>query len=169
MLATNGNFYGTSVEGGANRHGSVFEMTPAGAVTVLYSFCNVTNCDDGAYPYAGVIQGTDSNFYGTTYEGGTTDEGTVFKLTPAGKLTVLHSFCVPSKADCSDGYNPYAGLVQGTDGNFYGAAYNGGSEENGTIFRISPSGTFTLLVLKRLRASFQLALQSNDEGLRKLL
>ncbi len=145
VLATNGNFYGTSVFGGTNRHGTVFEMTPAGVVTVLHSFCDLTNCEDGAYPYAGVIQGTDGNFYGTTYEGGTTDEGTVFKLTPAGKLTVLHSFCVPVKATCPDGSNPYAGLVQGTDGNFYGAAYNAGGDEDGTIFKISSSGTFTLL------------------------
>jgi uncharacterized repeat protein (TIGR03803 family) len=145
VLASNGNFYGTSVEGGASRAGTVFEMTPAGTATTIYSFCSETNCDDGRYPYAGVVQGTDGNFYGTTYEGGTSGEGTAFKLTPAGKLTVLHSFCVPAKASCSDGSNPYAGLVQGTDGNFYGATYNGGSEEGGTIFRISPSGAFTLL------------------------
>jgi uncharacterized repeat protein (TIGR03803 family) len=145
VLATNGSFYGTTSRGGANRYGTVFEITPAGVETVLYSFCNLADCDDGGYPYAGLVQGTDGNFYGTTYEGGTSGDGTVFKLTSKGVLTTLHSFCTMS--GCPDGENPYyAALIQGTDGNFYGFTYNGGANGDGTIFKISSSGTFTTVL-----------------------
>lgn len=82
--------------------------------SVLYSFSGT----DGENPVAGVTQGSDSNFYGTTFGGGALDSGTVFKLTPSGKLTTLHSFC--SQASCPDGTGPQAGVIQGSDGNFYG-------------------------------------------------
>ena len=81
---------------------------------------------EGAYPLAGLVQATDGNFYGSTYEGGssatcTNGCGTVFKITPSGKLTTLHSF------DGTDGDEPTAGLVQDTNGNFYGTTYGGGA------------------------------------------
>src|SRR5450759_156770 len=79
--------------------------------TVLYAF----GASDGYQPYAGLVQGTDGNFYGTTLYGGTSGSGTVFKITPAGTRSTLYSF-----AGSIDGGYPYAGLVQGTDGNFYG-------------------------------------------------
>jgi uncharacterized repeat protein (TIGR03803 family) len=129
VQASNGNFYGTTYEGGANDFGTVFAMTPAGTVTTLYNFCTQTNCADGSYPYAPLTVGTDGNFYGTTAYGGT-DYGTVFKLTPAGKLVTLHSF------DYSDGAYPYAGLIQATDGNFYGTTLEGGANEDGTVFKL---------------------------------
>ena len=80
-LATDGNFYGTTVtEGAAGEGGTIFNMTPGGKFTTLYSFCAQPSCADGASPYAGVIQATDGNFYGTTTAGGTTDQGAVYKL-----------------------------------------------------------------------------------------
>src|SRR5450756_729765 len=104
-------------QGGTSGYGTVFKITPAGALTTLYSFAD----SDGSYPYAGLVQGPDENCYGTTVNGGAMGSGTVFKITPAGALTTLYSF-----AD-SDGSYPYAGLVQGTDGNFYGTTYQGGA------------------------------------------
>jgi uncharacterized repeat protein (TIGR03803 family) len=95
---------------------------------------------DGQTPYAGVIQGNDGNLYGTTYFGGGSGFGTVFKVTPSGTETVLYSF-----AGGSDGEHPYAGVIQGSDGNFYGTTYQGGANGYGTVFKITPSGTETVL------------------------
>jgi uncharacterized repeat protein (TIGR03803 family) len=124
LQATDGNFYGTTFGGGANDGGTVFKITPGGTLTTLYSFCSQTNCTDGTFPYAGLVQATDGNFYGTTTRGGANVGGTVFKITPGGTLTTLYSFC--SQANCTDGGAPAAGLVQATDGNFYGTAGGGG-------------------------------------------
>jgi uncharacterized repeat protein (TIGR03803 family) len=142
--ATDGNFYGTTSTGGAYHDGTVFKITPSGALTTLHSF----HAGDGANPDTGLIQATDGNFYGTTFLGGANDEGTVFSITPSGTLTTLHSF------DISDGQFPL-GLVQGTDGNFYGATEYGGLLVNaycveggpgcGTVFKVIPSGTLTTL------------------------
>jgi uncharacterized repeat protein (TIGR03803 family) len=92
-----GNLYSTSCDGGTDNYGTVFKITPAGQVTVLYSFDGVT----GAFPSGGLTLGTDGNFYGSTFEGGPSTNGTVFKITPSGKLTVLHAF------DGSDGSAPW--------------------------------------------------------------
>jgi uncharacterized repeat protein (TIGR03803 family) len=137
---TDGNFYGTTVNDGANGNaGTVFKITPAGTLKTIYSFCSQTGCSDGQYPYAGLVQGTDGNFYGTTLSGGTAHYGTVFKITPTGTLTTLHRFIH------TDGFAPYAGLVQATDGNFYGTAWGGGANGGGTVFRITPAGTLATL------------------------
>lgn len=137
---TNGNFYGTTTEAGANGEGEVFEITAAGELTTLYSFCSQPNCNDGSFPYAGtLIQGMDGNLYGTTLYGGTSDDGTVFKMTPTGELTTLHSF------DGSDGYGIFTGLIQGTDDSFYGVTAYGGSHSDGTLYRIAPAGKLTTL------------------------
>jgi uncharacterized repeat protein (TIGR03803 family) len=153
VQGNDGNFYGTTRGGGvtnppcySNGCGTVFKVTPTGTLTTLYKFCSQANCTDGSAPYGGLVQGTDGNFYGTTYGGGTSgfSSGTVFKITPTGTLTTLYSFC--SQHDCPDGAHPYAGLVQATDGNFYGTTSMGGnSSNNGTFFRITPSGTLTTL------------------------
>jgi uncharacterized repeat protein (TIGR03803 family) len=135
VQAKDGNFYGTTYGGGAHNHGTVFQITASGELTTLYSFCSQTKCADGADPYAGVIQATDGNFYGTTAKGGTAGWGTVFAITAAGELTALHSFCL--QKNCTDGADPVGGLLQASDGNFYGTTADGGSYENGTVFRLS--------------------------------
>jgi uncharacterized repeat protein (TIGR03803 family) len=132
-----GNFYGMTYSGGTNGSGIVFKITPAGTETVLYSFGGGT---DGANPYGDLMQATDGNFYGMTYYGGTNNEGTAFKITPAGVETVLWSF-----GSGNDGTYPYGNLVQGSDGNFYGLGYEGGANNAGTIFQLTPSGTETVL------------------------
>jgi uncharacterized repeat protein (TIGR03803 family) len=150
VQASDGNFYGTASGGECCIFGSVFKITPSGALTTLYNFCSQSGCTDGAFPLAGLVQGTDGNFYGTTNEGGTGTclgdcDGTVFKITPDGTLTTLYSFC--SQPDCADGTLPSTGLIQARDGNFYGTTAYGGANGllSGTVFRITPSGTFTTL------------------------
>jgi uncharacterized repeat protein (TIGR03803 family) len=139
IQGSDGNFYGTTGAGGASDDGTVFKVTPGGTATVLHVFPKVGS-SDGQTPYAGLLQGSDGNFYGTTYFGGSYGFGTVFKVTPGGIETVLHSF-----GGGSDGENPYAGVIQGSDGNFYGTTYQGGSSGRGTVFQITPSGTETIL------------------------
>jgi uncharacterized repeat protein (TIGR03803 family) len=144
IQTSSGNFYGTTSQGGANGHGgTVFQLTSDGTLTTLYSFCSLALCADGEYPYAGVVQGKDGNFYSTTELGGTNAQGTIFKITPSGTLTTLYNFC--SLALCADGESPYAGVMQGKDGNFYGTTELGGTDDTGTFFRTTPAGVLTTL------------------------
>jgi uncharacterized repeat protein (TIGR03803 family) len=138
-----GDLYGTTISGGANQDGTVFKITTKGKLSTLYSFCSVEDCTDGTSPKAGLIQGADGNFYGTTAAGGLNNGGTVFKITPKGKLTTLYSFCTLSS--CADGNEPLGTLVQATDGNFYGTTYGGGASGFGTVFVITPEGALTTL------------------------
>ena len=135
-LGPDGNFYGTGYEGGTNIYGCVFQMTPGGTQTNLYSF---TGGSDGSYPYAGLLLASDGNFYGTTYNGGANSCGTVFRISSRGALTTLASF------NFTNGAFPYSGLAQGDDGNFYGVASSGGANGQGVVFEVSPSGSFTNL------------------------
>jgi uncharacterized repeat protein (TIGR03803 family) len=148
IQATDGNLYGTTSYGGTKvcplrgpnvGCGTVFKITPGGTLTTLYNFCSKTDCDDGYYPFAGLVQATDGNFYGTTYFDQNEGPGTIFRITPEGKLTTLHRF------DGGDGANPSAPLIQASDGNLYGTTYEGGAAEGGTAFKITLDGTFTLL------------------------
>jgi uncharacterized repeat protein (TIGR03803 family)/YVTN family beta-propeller protein len=147
ILATDGNFYGTTSAGGTFRVGTVFRIAPTGKLTTLYNFCAQTNCTDGAGP-GGLIQATDGNFYGTTTGatggGETANAGTVFRITATGKLTTLYNFC--AQTNCTDGAGP-GGLIQATDGNFYGTTSAGGDVtcNCGTVFRISPTGKLSTL------------------------
>ena len=152
VLAANGAFYGTTGVGGASDScflgcGTIFKITPAGALTSLYSFCSQPSCADGSNPEAGLVLATDGNLYGTTREGGLSAQGTVFKISPAGALTTLYSFC--SKPNCSDGAGPVAGLIQTASGDFYGTTKLGGlncvPNGCGTIFKLSSTGEFTTL------------------------
>ena len=144
VLGSDGNFYGTTSLGGANgNYGTVFKITPGGTLTTIYSFCSQSNCADGEEPEGELIQGSDGNFYGTTYGGGTNYLGTVFKITLGGTLTTLYSFC--SQSNCTDGAIPQAGLMQASDGNFYGTTYGGGANNHGTVFKISSGSLLTTL------------------------
>jgi len=143
-LGTDGNFYGTTIYGGPNGNGNVFRITPSGSLTILYNLDNTQG--DGEFPIGRLIQGSDGNFYGTTVDGGAYGFGVVFKITPAGNFIVLYNM-----NGTTDGSAPYAGLVQATDGNFYGANANGGTPSTncpngcGTIFKITPGGVFSVL------------------------
>jgi len=149
IQAVDGNFYGTTLNGGnasncAKGCGTIFRMTAHGKLTTLHEFTST----DGANPHASLLQNTDKSFYGTTVAGGNTSFctggcGTIFKLTPQGLFTTFHKFC--SGNNCPDGYWPYAGLSRGTDGNFYGTTIFGGEDGNGTAFNISPAGKLTTI------------------------
>jgi uncharacterized repeat protein (TIGR03803 family) len=157
IQATNGDFYGTTSFGGANGGGTVFKITSTGKLTTLYNFCSQPNCADGSLPQTALMQARNGDFYGTTAWGGTGENvgcsttknagcGTVFRLTPAGNLTTLYSFC--AQPNCADGAVPGAPLIQATNGDFYGTTEQGGAHiqtPGGTIFKISPGGDLTIL------------------------
>jgi uncharacterized repeat protein (TIGR03803 family) len=136
-LGSDVNFYGTTEDGGTNRNnGTVFQMSPAGALTTLFCF-DGTN---GSNPSAGLVQGSNGNFYGTTFLGGAHGLGTVFEITYAGALTTLVSF------NRANGAYPFAGLALGTNGDFYGTTSRGGSGDDGTVFQMTTAGALTTLV-----------------------
>jgi uncharacterized repeat protein (TIGR03803 family) len=145
IQGSDGNFYGTT-GGGGNTNcfsgcGTVFKITSAGTLTTLWQFGSLSNDADGESPEGALVQGSDGNFYGTTFGGGAHSRGTVFRISPSGYLTNLYSFGTV----LNDGFNPLAGLVQGNDGNFYGMTYNGGNNRDGTVFKITSAGTLTTL------------------------
>jgi uncharacterized repeat protein (TIGR03803 family) len=149
VLASNGNFYGTTAFGGSSATvaGSLFEISSAGTLNTLHEFAGYPT--DGGEPYGQLIQATDGNFYGTTYEGGVTicpsyspGCGTVFKITPGGTLTTLHTFV---GYPAGDGAEPFGGLVQGSNGTFYGTTADGGANQEGTVFSITSKGTLAIL------------------------
>src|ERR1022692_1187444 len=144
IQATNGDLYGASA--------AIFKITLDGTVTTLSSLSGDS--------FGGLVQAANGDFYGTTAYGGNdacpSGCGTIFKITPGGTLTTLYSFCSQSESGCPDGAEPYGGLVQATNGDFYGTTSSGGANDNceglnhplpgcGTIFKITPSGTLTTL------------------------
>jgi uncharacterized repeat protein (TIGR03803 family) len=135
----NGNLYGTTDSGGANEFGAVFEVTPDGREKVLHSFCPPNSgCSDGKYPsQAGLVRDAKGNLYGTTPSGGANGFGVVFETSPAGKETVLYSFC-PANSGCSDGEGPIAGVVRDANGNLYGTTLLGGANGFGVVFQVTP-------------------------------
>jgi uncharacterized repeat protein (TIGR03803 family) len=160
VQGTDGRLYGTTQFGGANGSnckdsslacGTAFAITPAGALTTLYSFCAQATCDDGGFPSSGLTLLQDGNFYGTTYGGGSVKAdcnndgcGTAFEMNPAGILSTIYNFC--SLTGCADGVGPEAGLLQAPDGNFYGTvAYGGVPTSGGTVVKMTPTGTLTTL------------------------
>ena len=147
IMDRSGNLYGTTEYGGTGgivSAGTVFEVTPDGREKVLWNFCSRNSCDDGEFPLAGLIRDKAGNLYGTTAWGGI--EGTAFQLAPDGTLTTLHTF-----TDHPDGANPYGGLVMDKSGDLYGTTQAGGNtcgnygSSCGTVFRIAPDGTETVL------------------------
>ena len=131
-----GNLFGTTAEGGTNYLGTVFRTTPSGVTTTLHAFSGA----DGAAPRAALLLGPDGNFYGTTAAGGSSNLGTVFRMAPDGAIAVLHAF-----TSGADGAAPYASLVRGPDGNFYGTTRDGGPLNFGTVFRVTPAGAYAEL------------------------
>ena len=147
VQGNNGFFYGTTRQGGTNGQGTVFQISPSGSYTILYEFYNNGLHSDGEIPQAVLVQGNDGNFYGTTDGGGTSGDGSVFRISPSGSYTNLHFFSGrPDGADGASG--SYAGLIQGSDGNFYGTTSAGGTnttDSQGTVFQITTKGGVTIL------------------------
>jgi uncharacterized repeat protein (TIGR03803 family) len=151
VQGSDGDFYGTASHGGSKGLGTVFKITPDGTMTTLLSFTGTNPSDDGGIPTSGLVQGTNGNFYGTTYWGGDpavgggNGLGTVFTITPGGVKTTLVLF------EGTNGGHPFGGLVQGSDGNFYGTTYWGGNltlnggNGFGSVFKMAPDGTLTML------------------------
>jgi uncharacterized repeat protein (TIGR03803 family) len=145
VQAVNGDLYGTTQQGGSSGNGTIFRITTGGTFTSLLSF----NLTDGSAPSGGLIQGIDGELYGTTYQGGANTNcedgcGTVYRVSLGGTLTTVYNF------NLTDGANPNAALIQGSDGNFYGTTYAGGSSTNcfqgcGSVFKLTPGGTLTTL------------------------
>jgi len=136
VQAADGDFYGTTFAGGAYGYGTIFRISRWGDFTLLYHF----DFNHGAHPYASLVQGADGDFYGVTTQGGSSSVGVAFKLKPHGNVIVLHNF-----TGGSDGSNPVGGLMQATDGNFYGTNNVGGAHSWGVLFRMSPTGVFKVL------------------------
>ena len=138
ILDGSGNLYGTAFAGGANDDGTIFEIASgSNAITDLASF----NIPSGIRPLAGLALDNSGNFYGTTWEGGAADDGTVFEL-PKGSntITALASF------DGFDGTQPQDSLILDRGGNLYGTTYEGGADGDGTVFEIA-SGSNTITTL----------------------
>jgi uncharacterized repeat protein (TIGR03803 family) len=133
IQAADGNFYGTTLYGGAHAEGTVFEITAAGALTTIYSFCAAHSCSDGSEP-TGLMQAADGNFYGTTLHGGGHEVGTIFEI-KAGELTTIYNFARSG----GSGANSSSGVMQAADGSFYATTTYGGTSSNcsdgcGTVF-----------------------------------
>ena len=141
LFDTNGVFYGVSQRGGTNNVGNVFSITTNGVVSNLYSF---TGGHDGDDPVSALVWGTNALLYGTSEYGGTLGAGNVFSVTTNGVVSNLYSF-----TGAADGADPVAALALGNDGNFYGCTTASGTTNRpastnlGTLFKITPSGTFT--------------------------
>ncbi|HLV81249.1 MAG TPA: choice-of-anchor tandem repeat GloVer-containing protein [Chthonomonadaceae bacterium] len=155
-----GNFYGTTWHGGTNSTGTVFQVSPSGAFTILHQFSGSITSSDGAYPYGGLTLGNDGGFYGTTFAGGAYGKGTIYRITSGGDFVPLHSFNPGNNEGQQAGT-----LTLGSDGNFYGVTESGGDFNNGTIFQITPSGAFTTL---HSLAAYDYTSQSYPEGLSPL-
>jgi uncharacterized repeat protein (TIGR03803 family) len=140
IQGADGNLYGTAEGAGAYGCGTIFKMNRSGVILYYYSFPCATG---GALPSAPLVQASDGNFYGTTFEGGDGQgqgNGTIFKMTQKGTVTILYSF-----KGGRDGSSPNASFVQATDGKLYGATAGGGSSGSGTLFRITTAGAYELL------------------------
>src|SRR5258708_4269110 len=149
VVGTDGNLYGVTTGGGGsgltgNAGGTVFRMTLDLKYTVVYTFCSISNCADGATPN-GIILGSDGNFYGTTVYGGVGagGPGVIFKVTPDGTYTRLHAFC--AEANCTDGEKPFFPPIQGNDGDFYGVAGDGGTLGGGGFYKVTASGRYSVI------------------------
>lgn len=162
ILGADGNFYGTTFGGGVGDRGTVYRVTPFG------HYATISNLDaaQGDEAESALVQGTDGNFYGTTYMGGTNIFGNIFQTTPSGTSTSVYGFC--NGPGCPDGENPIAGLVQGTDGSFYGATTAGGNQSDcaggcGTLYTLSMGlGSFVRSTPTMGKAGSKVLILGND-------
>src|ERR1700677_978884 len=138
VMDANQNIYGTANSGGQHGYGVVFKANRNGQEAVVHSFAGGAN--DGAYPEDSLIIDSAGNLYGTTFNGGPANAGTVFKLSSKGIIHILYSF-----AGGNDGANPIARLAIDKNGNLYGTTSAGGTSGNGTVFAVSPAGKHTVL------------------------
>jgi uncharacterized repeat protein (TIGR03803 family) len=139
IQGADGNFYGTTYGNNISNYGTVFKISATGGFTTLHSF----DYTDGANPFSGLVQASNGDFYGTTYSGGASTtgySGTIYKISPAGDFTLLHSF------DGTDGAYPARPLIQATNGNLYGSTSTAGPDNLGTMFQITPAGVLTTVV-----------------------
>ena len=136
-----GDFYGTTAQGGVGGNGTLFKITRAGVLTTLVAFTGTVSPNMGGNPQASLIQASDQNYYGTTNWGGSGGFGTVFMITSGGVLTTLVEFNVTST-----GMYPFGALVQAGNGEIYGTTQNGGAGNGGTVFKMTPGGVLTTLV-----------------------
>lgn len=141
LQGADGRFYGNTAMGGANGLGTIYAVTATGTLTVLHTFSG----SDGASPVGPLVAGVNGTFYGVTEFGGSNDSGVVFSITSGGQFTLLYSFAAWVDGANADGIAPRGGLILGSDGNFYGATTRGGTNDAGTLFRITPSGVLTTL------------------------
>jgi uncharacterized repeat protein (TIGR03803 family) len=148
LMDSEGNLYGTTINGGPNGgisggDGVVYKLTSSGQETVLCSFGSAS-CPDGVNPNSGLIVDSEGNLYGTTGSGGAHGKGVVFELAPSGQETVLYNFC--SLTNCADGEKP-VGVVRDSEGNLYGSASNGPKTNpgDGLVYELSTSGSETVL------------------------
>ena len=144
-IGGDGDFYGTTVQGGKAGDGTAYRMDTSGNITILRSFNDGTISGDGSGPNGGLWLAKDGYFYGTTQTGGdytnsNPTEGTFFRMTSDGAVTILHSF-----ATSTDGAEPLAGVIEATDGNFYGTTYKGGTNDLGLIYKMTSAGVETVI------------------------
>jgi uncharacterized repeat protein (TIGR03803 family) len=140
IVDANDNVYGTTIVGGSYSRGVVFKIDSSGNETVLHSFAGKIN-DDGAVPWGAVILDSAGNLYGTTTEGGTYDQGAVFKVDISGNETVLYSF----NGGSTDGCDPSGNLVMDASNNIYGTGQWCGADDSGVVWKLTSDGVETLL------------------------
>jgi len=164
VQGADGNLYGVAEQGGAGDVGTVFELSTTGSFNTLYSFSQFTSGTnpDGGLPIGGIVEASDSNFYGTTYSGGVDGQGTIFQLGvtsgsagPIGSLNTLYVF-----SHGFSGRQPRGGVIQANDTNIYGTTSNGGDNGSGTVFRISTGGAFDSLYSFTQGATFQIGIRA---------
>jgi uncharacterized repeat protein (TIGR03803 family) len=139
LMDKSGNLFGTTAAGGPDNAGMVYRLAPDGTETVLHFFANSGGDGDG--PMGALVADRHGDLYGTTPTGGSADLGVIFKVTPDGKESILHSFAGAP----NDGGEPATGLIIDGAGNLYGSTWSGGTNNMGSVFRLAPDGTETLL------------------------
>ncbi len=145
LVYADGYLYGTTQQGsvynGYYNSGTIFRISLSGAYEIVHNFTGCCGTGDGENPAAGLTLGSDGNLYGTTQFGGTSGNGTVFKMTPTGTVTILYSFL----SDDPNGTEPISALIEASNGYLYGTCYSGGTDDAGTVFRISKTGAIKKL------------------------